>query len=77
MTKFFNYYNSLCIGVNTPNVFTFDPYFTAVKEFFMVEIKQIIYYMEKLKELSVDTSKYRDKVIDFISIIYSFCLFRF
>lgn len=69
MTKFFNYYNSLCVGINTPNVFTFDPYFSAVKELFTSEIKQMIYYIEKLKELDIDMTEYRDKIIDFISII--------
>lgn len=69
MNKFFNYYNSLCVGANTPTVFSFDPYVTAIKELLFAELQQIVYYIEKLKDLNVDMSLYTDKVIEFISIL--------
>lgn len=69
MNKFFNYYNYLCIGANTPSVFSYDPYITAIKEMLVSELQQIVYYIEKLKGLNMDMSGYRDKVIDFISIL--------
>lgn len=69
MNKFFNYYNSLCVGANSPNVFSFDPYFVAIKEMLISELRQMVFYIEKLKELDVDMSVYRDKVIEFISVL--------
>lgn len=69
MNKYFNYYNSLCTGVNTPTIFTSDPYITAVKSLLAQEIKQIVYYIEKLKDLNEDMSIYRDKVIEFVSVL--------
>lgn len=69
MNKFFNYYNSLCVGANSPNVFSFDPYFLAIKEMLISELRQMVFYIEKLKELDVDMSVYRDKVIEFISVL--------
>ena len=69
MNKFFNYYNYLCIGANTPSVFSYDPYITAIKEMLVSELQQIVYYIEKLKGLNMDMSGYRDKVIDFISVL--------
>lgn len=69
MNKFFNYYNSLCVGANSPNVFSFDPYFLAIKEMLVSELRQIVFYIEKLKELDVNMSVYRDKVIEFISVL--------
>lgn len=69
MNKFFNYYNSLCVGANSPNVFSFDPYFVAIKEMLVAELRQIVFYIEKLKELDIDMSVYRDKVIEFISVL--------
>ena len=69
MNKFFNYYNSLCVGANAPAVFAFDPYVTAIKELFVSELQQIVYYIEKLKSLSVDMSDYTDKVIEFVSVL--------
>lgn len=69
MTKFFNYYNSLCIGSNFPTVFTFDPYYKAIKDLMLTELKQIVYYIEKLKELNQNMSDYTDKVIEFISVL--------
>ncbi len=69
MNKFFNYYNSLCVGPNTPTVFAFDPYVIAIKELFVSELQQIVYYIEKLKALSVDMSDYTDKVIEFIAVL--------
>lgn len=69
MNKFFNYYDSLCVGANTPTVFAFDPYVTAIKELFVSELQQIVFYIEKLKELEIDMSLYTDKVIEFISIL--------
>ncbi len=69
MNKFFNYYNSLCVGANTPTIFSVDPYVTAIKELFVSELQQIVYYIEKLKDLAVDMSEYTDKVIEFISVL--------
>ena len=69
MNKFFNYYNSLCIGSNSPNVFSFDPYLIAIKEMLIFELRQIVFYIEKLKDLNVNMSLYRDKVIEFISVL--------
>ncbi len=69
MNKFFNYYNSLCVGPNSPNVFSFDPYFIAIKEMLISELRQIVFYIEKLKDFELDMSIYRDKVIEFISIL--------
>lgn len=69
MNKFFNYYNALCNGENSPNIFSFDPYLIAIKELLVSELGQIVFYIEKLKELNVDMSIYRDKVIDFVSIL--------
>ncbi len=69
MTKFFNYYNSLCVGANSPSVFSFDPYLIAIKEMLISELRQIVFYIEKLKDLDVDMSIYRDKVIEFIAIL--------
>ena len=69
MNRFFNYYNSLCIGANSPNVFSFDPYIIAIKEMLVSELRQMVFYIEKLKNLDVDMSVYRDKVIEFISIL--------
>ena len=69
MNKFFNYYNSLCVGANTPTVFAFDPYVTAIKELFVSELQQIVFYIEKLKDLDIDMSIYTDKVIEFISVL--------
>lgn len=69
MNKFFNYYNSLCVGANTPTVFAFDPYVTAIKELFVSELQQIVFYIEKLKDLDIDMSVYTDKVIEFISVL--------
>ncbi len=69
MNRFFNYYNSLCTGANSPTVFSFDPYFIAIKEMLVSELRQMVFYIEKLKDLDVDMSIYRDKVIEFISVL--------
>lgn len=69
MNRFFNYYNSLCVGANSPNVFSFDPYIIAIKEMLVSELRQMVFYIEKLKDLDVDMSVYRDKVIEFISVL--------
>ncbi len=69
MNKFFYFYNPLCSGSNTPSAFSFDPYITAIKEMLVSELQQIVYYIEKLKDLNMDMSEYRDKVIDFISVL--------
>ncbi len=69
MNKFFYFYNALCSGASTPTAFSFDPYIVAVKEMLVSELRQIVYYIEKLKDLDVDMSEYRDKVIDFISTL--------
>lgn len=69
MNKFFYYYNSLCIGANTQSAFSYDPYVTAIKDVLVLELQQVVYYIEKLRELDVDMSEYTDKVIDFISVL--------
>lgn len=69
MNKFFYYYNSLCIGANTPSSFSYDPYVTAIKDVLVSELQQVVYYIEKLKNLDIDMSEYTDKVIDFISVL--------
>ncbi len=69
MHKFLNYYNSLCIGANTPTIFSYDPYITAIKQLLVHELQQIVYYIEKLKDYNVDMKKYTDKVIEFISLL--------
>lgn len=69
MNKFFNYYNSLCTGANTPNVFSYDPYIIAIKQMLVSELQNITYYIEKLKDLNVDMASYTDKVIDFIVVM--------
>lgn len=69
MNKFFNNYNSSCIGANSPNVFSFDPYMFAIKDLLLSELAQIVFYIQKLKELGSDMSIYRDKVIEFISVL--------
>lgn len=69
MNKFFNYYNGLCVGANSPSVFSFDPYFNAVKKLLIDELKEIVFFIEKLKELDVNMDLYSDKVIEFISVL--------
>lgn len=69
MNRFFNYYSSLCSGANTYNVFSYDPYIIAIKEMLVSELQNIVYYIEKLKDLDIDMTEYTDKVIDFISVI--------
>ena len=69
MYKFFNYYNSLCVGANSPTVFSFDPYLSAIKEMLVTELREIVFYIEKLRDLDEDMSEYRDKVIEFISVL--------
>lgn len=69
MYKFFNYYNSLCAGANSPTVFSFDPYFSAIKDMLVSELRHIVFYVEKLAALNVDMSEYRDKIIEFISVL--------
>lgn len=69
MNKFFTYYNSLCVGANTPTVFSFDPFVTAIKELLVAELQQVVYYIEKLKDLNIDMTAYTDKVIEFISVL--------
>ena len=69
MNRFFNYHNNLCNGTNTHNVFAYDPYIISIKELLVNELRRIVYYIEKLKDLKQDMSVYSDKVIDFISTI--------
>lgn len=69
MNKFFNLYNSLCTGANSSGVFSFDPYFPAIKELLVSELREVVFYIEKLKELNFDMSEYTDKVVEFISVL--------
>ena len=48
MNKFFNYYDSLCVGANTPTVFAFDPYVIAIKELFVSELQQIVFLLQEI-----------------------------
>ena len=76
MNEFFNYYTSLCAGVNPNSLLSSDPFLIAVKQMFLIQLQQVVYYIEKLKDLKVDMSEYTDKVIDFISIIINNLDFR-
>ncbi len=69
MNKFFNNYNSLCMGANSPAGFSFDPYFPAIKDMLVSELRQIVYYIEKLKDFDIDMTEYTDKVIEFVSVL--------
>ncbi len=69
MNKFFNLYNSLCTGANSSGIFSFDPYFYAIKELLVSELRDVVFYIEKLKDLDVDMSSYTDKVIEFVSVL--------
>ncbi len=69
MNRFFYFYNSLCSFTNTPVSFSFDPYLSAIKEMLVSELQQIVYYIEKLKDMGQNMSEYRDKVIEFISVL--------
>ncbi len=68
MNKFF-YYNSSCAGVNTQSVFSIDPYVTAIKELLVSELKQVVFYIEKLRSFDFDMTSYTDKVIEFITVL--------
>ena len=68
MNKFF-YYNSLCSGSNTQSVFSIDPSVTSIKELLVSELKQVVYYIEKLRTLEFDMTSYTDKVIEFITVL--------
>jgi len=68
MNKFF-YYNSLCSGSNLQSVFSIDPYISAIKELLLSELKQVVYYIEKLRALDFDMSVYTGKVIEFIAVL--------
>lgn len=69
MNKFFNYYTSLCVGSNTPTIFSYDPFLIAIKEMLVSELQQVVYYIEKLKDFNINMSGYTDKVIEFISVL--------
>lgn len=69
MSIFFNYNNLTCTEANLSRPFSFDPSILSLKELLMSEIKQIVYYIIKLSDLSVDTSELRDKVINFIALV--------
>ena len=69
MNKFFSYYSALCTGINTSSVFTFDPLVISIKKMLVEELKQIVFYIEKLTNSNFDMSLYRDKVIEFISLL--------
>lgn len=69
MQKFFYCYNSDCKEVNSTSVYSFDPYFIAIKKLLFLELRQITFYIQKIKELKVDMSIYIDKVIEFIYIL--------
>ncbi len=69
MNKFYYYYNPVCEGYNSPTVFANDPYVNAIKDMFISEIQQLVFYIQKLKTLNVDMSVYTDKVIEFISVL--------
>ena len=69
MSVFFNYNNPLCSLGQSPTPFSFDPSINYLKELLLSELKQICYYILKLEDNHLETEKYRDKVIYFISLI--------
>ncbi|MBQ9244959.1 hypothetical protein IJ182_01685 [bacterium] len=69
MNKFYYFYNPVCTGANTPTAFESDPYVTLVKELFIIELRQLVFYIEKLKSVDIDMTLYTDKVIEFISVL--------
>ena len=69
MEKFFYCYNSNCKEVNSTSVYSFDPYFLSIKKLLFIELRQITFYIRKLKDLKVDMSIYQDKVIEFIYVL--------
>ena len=69
MEKFFYCYNSNCKAVNSTSVYSYDPYFLAIKKLLFLELRQITFYIKKLKDLNVDMSAYTDKVVEFIYVL--------
>ena len=69
MDKFFYCYNAKCQKVNSTSVFSFDPFFLAIKDLMLSELRQIVFYINKIKDFNVDMSLYRDKVIEFIAVL--------
>lgn len=69
MEKFFYCYNSNCKAVNSTSVYSYDPYFLAIKKLLFLELRQITFYIQKLKDLNVDMSPYIDKVVEFIYVL--------
>ena len=69
MNKFYYYYNPVCSGTNTPTTFGSDPYVTIIKEMFISELQNLVYYIEKLKELNINMTVFTDKVIKFIGTL--------
>lgn len=67
MSVFFNYNNSICAQGQSKCLYSFDPSISSLKELLLYELKQIVYYIIKLDELSIDTKEIRDKVIYNIS----------
>ncbi len=70
MSIFFNYDNPICNEGNSPSVFSFDPSILSLKELLLCELKHIAYYIVKLSDLSIDTSEIRNKVIQYISLVF-------
>lgn len=70
MSVFFNYNNPNSIPGQTNCPFSTDPSLVSLKELLMYEFKQIAYYIIKLNEFSVDAKEIRDKVIDYISLMF-------
>lgn len=69
MDKFFYCYNAMCQKVNSTSVFSFDPYFFAIKKLLLCELRRIAFYIQKLKNFNENVSSYNDKVIEFLSAL--------
>ena len=70
MSVFFNYDNPICNEGNSPSVFSFDPSILSLKELLLCELKHLAYYIVKLSDLEIDTRQIRDKIIQYISLVF-------
>lgn len=70
MSVFFNYNNPNSSSGQLICPFSTDPSLESLKELLIYEFKQIAYYILKLEELSIDSKEIRDKIINYISLIF-------
>ncbi len=71
MSIFFNYNNPSYLLGQSSCPFSNDPTVSSLKELLIFELKQIAYYITKLDELSIDTKKDQNRIIQIISTIAS------